>query len=137
MSSVKMELSLSTYLHEKAQESRQNEIQACFMFVAGAIFLIGGLLTNLKIPGDVAWFLIIPYHTDFNAGVVLGLSLVISGLFLMIFSVTIGFHYYRERKWFMEELRKAYENEIIKTNPTGQPSRSTSQKRKQPKIKVK
>jgi len=114
MSSVKLELNLKHYLHEKAQESRRNEIQACLMLVAGALFFVGGTLVNLKLGSDPKWFLIIPYHMSLYAGAILGLSLIISGLLLIVFGTIIWLYYHHSRRWFMEELRKTYKNELQK-----------------------
>lgn len=114
MSSVKIELDLRHYLHEKAQESRQNEVQAFLMFVAGAIFFVGGVLASLKIGGVPDWFLIFPYKRVLEVGAVFGLALTISGLSLMFFGGIIGLYHHHSRKWFLEELRKAYESELKK-----------------------
>jgi len=127
MAHVKIELDFKQYLHEKAQQSRQNEIQACLMFLAGDLFFVGGILTNLVLPGNVEWFLFFPYHPSLNAGPVLGLSLIISGLCLMISGIVIGLHYYSDRRWYIEELQKTYENELRKINPKEEPQ--TTQKK--------
>lgn len=116
MSSVKIEVDLRRYLHEKAQESRKNEVEACLMFVAGAMFFVSGVLINLKVGGVPEWFLIIPYHRELDAGPILGLSLTISGLILMFIGMIITFHHRRERKWFIMELRKVYEKELKKAD---------------------
>jgi len=110
MSHIKLELDFRAYLHEKAQESRQNEIQACLMFVAGALFFVSGILVNLNLASNPKWFIFIPYQTEPLAGAVLGLSLIVSGLSLMVFGIVVVIRNYHERKWFMEELRKAYTN---------------------------
>jgi len=100
-------MSFKEYLHEKTEESRHNETLACLMFLAGAIFFIGGILENLSLSKEPAWFLIIPYCTDPFAGGLLGLILVISGVFLIIFGIAAGLNYSHERSWYMHELRKA------------------------------
>ncbi|MDH5787489.1 MAG: VIT1/CCC1 transporter family protein [Candidatus Bathyarchaeota archaeon] len=125
-----MELNLREYLHEKAQESRNNERQGYLMLVAGVTFFVGGVLTNLKIPGDVWWFLIIPYHADFNAGAILGLSLIMSGLCLMILGIIVGSNYHREREWLMEELKKTYMNELRKAKANELKIQTESKKKK-------
>jgi len=116
MAHIRIELDFRQYLHEKAQESRQNEIQCYLMFLAGDLFFVSGILANLKLTDNPLWFLFIPYSTDFGAGAVLGLSLLISGLFLMVFGIALGLNYCRDRRWFMEELEKAYKNELQKLN---------------------
>ena len=114
MSHFKMEINLKKYLHEKAQESRQNEFQAWMMFVAGTLFFVGGVLTNLRLIGDPEWFLFIPYHSSLGSGAVLGLSLIISGLCLIVLGIIRMLYYRHERAFFMEESRKVYESEMQK-----------------------
>jgi len=100
-------MSFRDYLHEKAEESRHNETLSYLMFLAGAIFLVGGILETLSLTPQPNWFLIFPYVIEPFVGAVLGLSLVISGFSLIIFGIIVGLNYSRERGWYMEELRKA------------------------------
>lgn len=99
------------YLHEKAEESRHNESVAYLMFLAGAVFFVGGILetlslASLKLIGDPEWFFFIPYYTRAHAGAVLGLSMIITGLSLIVFGIVSGIIYSRDRRWYMRELRK-------------------------------
>ena len=132
MAHVKIELDFKQYLHEKAQQSRQNEIQACLMFLAGDLFFIGGTLTNLTLTSTPEWFLFIPYHTNLTPGALLGLSLIISGLCLMVLGLTIGLHYNHDRKWYIQELQKTYEN---KPQPTQKNAQKRQDKAKQKTLK--
>jgi uncharacterized membrane protein YiaA len=100
-------MSFRDYLHEKAEESRHNETVAYLMFLAGAMFLVGGILETLSLTESPNWLLIIPYSTQYNAGSVLGLTLIISGFSLIIFGITAGIHYSNDRGWYMQEMRKA------------------------------
>jgi hypothetical protein len=95
------------YLHEKAEESRHNETLAYLMFLAGAIFFVGGILETLSLTGNPEWFLFIPYHTEPLAGAVLGLTLIVSGSTLIVFGIAAGLSRSRARSWYMQELRKA------------------------------
>jgi Ca2+/H+ antiporter len=106
MPSVKYEINFRDYYHEKAQESRHKETQACLMFVAGAVFFVGGILENLSLAKNPEWFIFIPYHTIPLPGAVLGLSLIVSGLSLMVLGIVSVFTYYSHRRLYMEELRK-------------------------------
>jgi len=101
------DMSFRDYLHEKAEESRHNETLAYLMFLAGAIFFIGGILETLSLTGNPEWFLFIPYHTEPLAGAVLGLTLIISGSTLIVFGIAAGLTRSRARSWYMQELRKA------------------------------
>lgn len=100
-------MSFRDYLHEKAEESRHNEMISYLMFIAGAIFFVGGTLETLSLAAEPEWFLFIPYHIEPHAGAVLGLSLIISGLCLIVFGLAAGINYSRDRSWYMHELRKA------------------------------
>ncbi|MCK4482456.1 hypothetical protein KAU55_04465 [Candidatus Bathyarchaeota archaeon] len=71
------------------------------------IFFVGGILETLSLAGDTYWFIFIPYHTEPLAGTVLSLTLIIGGFALMIYGITVGISYSRERGWYMRELRKA------------------------------
>jgi len=109
-------MSFREYLHEKAEESRHNETLAYLMFLVGAVFFVGGILENLSLTEEPQWFLIIPYHTEPFAGAVLGLTLIISGVFLIVSGIAVGMNYSRERGWYMQELRKANSIEELMMN---------------------
>jgi hypothetical protein len=83
-------MSFRDYLHEKAEESRHNEIIAYLMFLAGTMFFVGGIIETLSLAENPEWFLFIPYHTEPHAGAVLGLALIVSGLSLIIFGIVAG-----------------------------------------------
>ena len=104
-------MSFRDYLHEKAEESRHNETSAYLMFLAGATFFVGGILETLSLTLSLnrlpEWFLFIPYYPELVAGTILGLSLIISGLALMILGIAAGLNYSRDRSWYMKELQKA------------------------------
>jgi len=123
-------MSFRDYLHEKAEESRHNEILAYLMFLAGSIFFIGGILETLSLTQNPEWLLIIPYHTEPLAGAVLGLTLIISGLALVIFGITAGFNYSRTRGWYMQELRKASSLEQSLNNRKRKRTRKSARKTK-------
>jgi len=100
-------MSFREYLHEKAEESRYNETCAYLMFLAGTMFFVGGILETLSVGEDPHWFIFIPYYTEPFAGAILGLTLIISGLSLIVFGIVAGLTYSRDRGWYMQELRKA------------------------------
>ena len=57
------ELSGIDYMRERIQESRQNETISYLMFIAGAVFFIGGLIETVTSPGNANWFFFIPYKS--------------------------------------------------------------------------
>jgi uncharacterized membrane protein YiaA len=120
-------MSSREYLHEKAEESRHNETIAYLMFLAGAVFFVGGVMTNLSLGEDFSWFLIIPYRTEPLAGALLGLALTICGVFLVVVGMAAGVHYLRDRGWYMQQLRKA--NSLDKTVLEKKPGKNARKKR--------
>jgi hypothetical protein len=100
-------MSIQNYLHEKAEESRHNEIIAYMMFLAGSVFFVGGLLSSLGMGREPSWFLFIPYIADSTQVMVLEVALLLTGLLLIFSGIGVGVHYYRDRGWYMRELGKA------------------------------
>lgn len=114
MAHFKYEINFMDYLHEKAQESRNKETQAYLMFIAGAVFFIGGVLESLSLPRTPEWFVFVPYHIEPLAGAILGLSLAISGLSLMVYGMVACLIWNRRRRSYMDELRKISSLEGLK-----------------------
>lgn len=122
-------MSFRDYLHEKAEESRHNEILAYLVFLAGAIFFVGGILETLSLAGDAEWFLFVPYHTEPLAGAVVGLALIVSGSTLIIFGMVSGLSRSRDRSWYMQELRKATSLEELSLKQKKRNKRSKNNKK--------
>lgn len=100
-------MSFHEYLHEKAEESRHNETMAYLVFLAGAIFFIGGILETMMLTQNPEWFLLIPYRIQSDSGSLLGLALIFSGLTMIVFGIAAGINCSRGRGWYMQELAKA------------------------------
>ena len=100
-------MSIQDYLHEKAEESRHNEIVAYMMFLAGSVFFVGGILSSLGMGREPSWFLFIPYLAGSTQVMFLEIAFLIVGLFLIVAGIGMGMHYFRDRSWYMRELGKA------------------------------
>jgi hypothetical protein len=100
-------MSIQEYLHEKAEESRHNEITAYIMFLAGSIFFVGGILSPMGMGREPNWFLFIPYLADLTEALFLEIALLVVGLFLIVAGIVTGLHFYRDRSVYMNELGKA------------------------------
>jgi cytochrome b subunit of formate dehydrogenase len=102
------------YLHERAEESRHNEILAYLMFMAGAIFFVGGLLETVITTENPDWFLFFPYKITPHAYSLLGLSMVLSGFTLLVLGIILGIHYALDRSLYMNQLKGAYADKVSK-----------------------
>lgn len=100
-------MSIRDYLHEKAEESRHNEVISYMMFLAGSVFFVGGILSSLGMGREPSWFLFIPYIANPTQVLFLEIALLLTGLLLIFSGIGVGVHYYRDRGWYMRELGKA------------------------------
>jgi hypothetical protein len=100
-------MSIQDYLHEKAEESRHNEVVAYMMFITGSVFFVGGILSSLGMARDPNWFLFIPYIAGSTQALFLELAFLVVGLFLIVAGIVTGLHFYRDRAWYMRELGKS------------------------------
>lgn len=100
-------MSVRDYLHERAAESRHDEMSAYLMFVAGSVLFVGGVLETLFVAEKAEWVSFVPVGLSMGPGSVLGLALTLSGLGLMVFGLVAGIYFARDRAWFMRELRDA------------------------------
>ena len=99
------------YLHERVEESRHNETLAYLMFMAGAIFFVGGIVETLITAGNTDWFFFFPYKLTPHISSLLGLSLEFGGFTLLALGIILGIHYALEKALYMNQLKGAYVQE--------------------------
>ena len=105
--------SFSEYLHEKADESRHNEIVGYLTVIVGSIFFVGGILLSVVTAENAGWFFN-PYHLTASAYSLLALSLISVGVTLLGLGIAMGIHYAMERSWYMKKLRLIYSMQEMK-----------------------
>jgi uncharacterized membrane protein len=106
-------MSARDYFHEKAEESRHNELIGYVMFLAGSVFFVGGILAALTVNSQPSWFLFIPYDLTSIQALTLELSFLVVGLFLIVVGIVSGLHFYRDRSTYMQELFKAKDSDAL------------------------
>lgn len=87
------ELSGMAYMHERIQESRQNEIISYLMFIAGTVFFIGGVLATVNSNANPNWFLFIPYTIGPQVNNFVNLFMVLNGFMLLIVGLSACLYY--------------------------------------------
>ena len=83
------------------------------MFLAGAVFTVGGIISSLSFSEAPNWVLFVPFFTGFTEGMFLELLFLVLGLSLIVVGIAAGLHYCRDRSWYMRELCKANNIESI------------------------
>jgi hypothetical protein len=100
-------MSLGEYLHEKAEESRHNEVIGYLIVIIASIFLIGGILVTVVTTDYPSWFLFLPSHITFHPYSLLALASSLLGAVLLCLGLVLIIHYALERSWYIQEPRKA------------------------------
>jgi len=106
-------MSARDYFHEKAEESRHNEIVGYIMFLAGSVFFVGGVLAALTMSSQPSWLLFIPYNSTSTQALTLELSFLVVGLSLIVVGIASGLHFYHDRSMYMQELFKAKDSDDL------------------------
>jgi len=99
------------YLHEKVEGSRHNETLAYLMFMAGAIFFVGGIVETLITARNPDWFFFFPHKLTPHVSSLLGLSLELGGFALLVLGIILGIYYALEKALYMDQMRGAYVQE--------------------------
>src|SRR3972149_9020141 len=97
-------MSAQDYFHEKAEESRHNEMVGYIMFLAGSVFFVGGVLSALSMGGQLSWFLFVPYSAGSGQALGLEVSFLAVGLGLIVVGIGCGLHFNHDRSMYMNEL---------------------------------
>jgi len=122
MEAVSAMLSLSYYLHERAEESRHNETVGLLTAILGSVFLVGGMLLTLMTVQKPQWFLIFPYQVGSSPYDFLGLAFTLLGVTMLLGGIVLGIYYGAQRAWYSNALRESYrfEEEKLKARKRGQ-----------------
>ncbi len=97
-------MALMEYLHEKAEESRHNEIVGYLITITGVIFLVGGTIVTVSEVSNPDWLLFIPYKLSSHPYSLIGLVFTVLGYILLSFGIILSIHYAAERSWYMWRL---------------------------------
>ncbi len=114
-------------LHERIEEIRHNETLAYLMFMAGAIFFVGGIIETVITSENPDWFLFFPYEFTPHAYSLLGFFMVLSGFMLLVFGIVLGIHYLSDRTFYLNWLEKVNandENKKFKVPVTGRKAKA-------------
>jgi hypothetical protein len=109
-------MSAQDYFHEKAGESRHNEMLGYVMFLAGSVFFVGGILSALSMGGDPSWFLLIPYVSGSTQALYLEVAFLLTGLSMMVGGIAFGLYSNHDRSLYMSELCKARNSDKLLTD---------------------
>jgi hypothetical protein len=109
-------MSAQDYFHEKAGESRHNEMVGYVMFLAGSVFFVGGILSALSVNGELNWFLLIPYVSNSMQALYLELAFLVFGLFLMVAGLAFGLRANHDRSLYMRKLCEASNSDSLFMN---------------------
>ncbi len=116
-------MSAQDYFHEKAEESRHNEMVGYIMFLAGAVFFVGGILSALSMGGQLNWLLFIPYSAGSGQALGLEVSFLAVGLVLIGVGIGAGLHFNHDRSMYMNELFEASnEDSLLREFRTQKPT---------------
>jgi hypothetical protein len=99
-------LALMEYLHEKAEESRHNEIVGYLITITGVILLIGGTMVTVSAAPNPDWFLFIPYKLSSHPYCLMGLVFTVLAYILLCFGIILSVHYATGRSWYMWRLQE-------------------------------
>lgn len=98
------------FVHEKIEENRHNETLAYLMFMAGAIFFVGGIIETIITTENPDWFLFFPYKFAPHAYNLLGFFMELSGFMLLVFGIVMGVYYLLDRRFYLDWLKRVNVN---------------------------
>ena len=99
-------LSGMDFVRERIQECRQNETISYLVFIAGAIFFIGGFLETITSTGNPNWFLFIPYKLGPQTYNFLSLFMVLSGFMFGVIGLSSCLYYNFDKASYLDLLKE-------------------------------
>ena len=103
-------VSRMNYVYRKIEESRHNETLAYLMFIAVALFFVGGILETVITTENPDWFVFFPYKITSHAYSLLGLFMVLSGFMLLVVGIVLCIYYAFDRAFYLDQLKEVNVN---------------------------
>ena len=123
-------MDFTSYLHERADESRHNTSLSFSIAILGTVLFVGGILETVMTASSPQWILFFPYQLTSDPRGLLGIALTVVGVALLILGIGLAIHYASQRVWYIRELKAVY---VVKENKLkSKGKRKSSRKRKSP-----
>lgn len=101
-------MDFTSYMHERADESRHNASLSFSTAILGTVLLVGGVLVTVVTTTSPQWILFFPYQLTSDPRGLLGMTLTVVGLALLILGIGLAIHYASQRLWYLRELKNVY-----------------------------